>query len=85
MSKMGGLFHFVQKQSVAELDIMQEVLQALFITNKSCNLHIDQCYLLCLYTLYLRNNSKLLLRQDSLVKLKLLLCVIEQQQPAIKA
>lgn len=46
MNKMGGLFHFEQKQRVVELAIMQEVLQALFITYKSPNLHIDQ--LLCL-------------------------------------
>lgn len=48
MNKMGGLFSFENKQRVAELVIMQEVLQARSITCKSPNLHIDQCYLLCL-------------------------------------
>lgn len=48
MNKIGGLFHFEQKQRVEELEIMQEVLQVLFITYKSTNLHVDHCYLLCL-------------------------------------
>lgn len=30
MNKSGGLFYFEQKQRVVQLEIMQEVLQALF-------------------------------------------------------